>query len=462
MKRVLAIARLTFWEGIRMRVVLVCLIVLVILVLRMPFALRGDETLAGRLQNFLAYSLGALGLLLSLTTAFFSCATLSGEFKSRSLHLVVTKPVSRFEILFGKWLGVNLLNILILALCGAAIYGLACFIRSRPEQFVRDRYKIRDVVWTARHAARPVVPEKEIAETAAARVNNLIQQGELDKTRRLPALAEEISAGIKRWRVVQPGYVADYRFENLTPPEPPDTVIQVRFKVVAQPVPMDEMVTIGWVFCDPNSGAPLSPPTWTRERSSAVHQFLVRAAPVIRNGQALLQVLNDPARGPTTFVFDGADSLEILYKVGGFELNFVRALLIILLRLTLLSALGVFFSVFVSFPVACLCTLSFYVICLGQPFWLEAMGAGNEGAAPQFDPFGVFGSAIRTLLVPLVRLGFPDFSYYDGVDRLIDGVYIPNGLVVGGLIHTLLYGTVLLFGPGWLIFRSREVAEVQV
>jgi hypothetical protein len=113
-------AKLTFAEGVRMRIVLIFLVVLVILVLRMPFALRGDETLAGRLQNFLAYSIGTLGVLLSLATVFFSCATLTSEFKQCSLHLVVTKPVSRFQILLGKWLGVNLLNLLIVGLCVAS------------------------------------------------------------------------------------------------------------------------------------------------------------------------------------------------------------------------------------------------------------------------------------------------------------------------------------------------------
>jgi len=188
MRRALAIARLTFAEGVRMRIVLVFLILLVFLVLRMPFALRGDDTLTGRLQNFLAYSLGALSLLLSLATVFFSCATLTNEIKERSLHLVVTKPVTRFQILVGKWLGVMLLNLLIVALCGGAIYGLAYFIQSRPEQFERDRLQVRDVVWTARLAARPTVPQEEIVQEAARNVQERIDRGSWNRrSRRRPS-----------------------------------------------------------------------------------------------------------------------------------------------------------------------------------------------------------------------------------------------------------------------------------
>ncbi len=52
--RVAAIARLTFWEGVRMRIVLVFVLVLVFILLRLPFSLKGDETLAGRLQTFIS------------------------------------------------------------------------------------------------------------------------------------------------------------------------------------------------------------------------------------------------------------------------------------------------------------------------------------------------------------------------------------------------------------------------
>ena len=49
MGRALAIARLTFWEGIRMRIVLVFLAVMLLFLVVMPFWAKGDETLAGRL-----------------------------------------------------------------------------------------------------------------------------------------------------------------------------------------------------------------------------------------------------------------------------------------------------------------------------------------------------------------------------------------------------------------------------
>ncbi len=461
MRRALAIAKLTFQEGLRLRIVLALLVVLVLLLLYLPFTLRGDETLAGRLQNFLAYSLGALSFLLSLATIFFSCATLTNEFRERSLHLLVTKPVTRLEILLGKWLGVNALNVVILAVGGAVIFGFAAFIRSLPVEFERDRFKVRDVVWTARHAATPVVPP-DIADLARREVAERIRAGALSAAQRAAAEREQFEQILNRWRSVPPGVLALYEFTNLAPPERADTKMQVRYKLRATPSTANEMVRVGWVFCDPDTKQWLHEPVFAEERAGQRHEFLVTAEPVLAGGRAVLGVLNPyPPEMPITLFFEGPDSLQVLYKVGSFEANYLRALLIIGLRLALLSAVGVCFSVFVSFPVACLCVSAFYLICLGLPFWLEAIGEGAQYLSPKDDPYGRLGPAVRAVLVRLLLVAFPDFSRHDGVGPLIDGEYIGAPLLLQTVARTLGYGLVLVL-VGWLVFRRREVAEITV
>ena len=457
MKRVLAIARLTFSEGVRMRIVLIFLVVLVFLVMRLPFALRGDDTLAGRLQNFLSYSLSALSLLLSLATVFFSCATLANEFKECSLHLVVTKPVSRFQILLGKWLGVNLLNLVILVLCGGAIYGFAYFIQSRPEQFQRDRLKVRDVVWTARVAAKPVVPVDELRQAATQEVDGQIESGSLDPSTRPKALADLYKKLMRRWETIPSGGNRRYRFENLTPPGRDDTVFQIRYKAIGIPLPYNEVLVSAWMFLDPETKNPLHQPTRMEERSGYVHQFLASAQPVIREGKAELVVFNpyDPVN-ETQILFEGDDALLLLYQAGSFEANYAKVLAIFLMRLALLSAIGIFFGVFVSFPVACLCTCAFFLISLGLPFWIESMGTYLPSATGQVT------QTIRDLPVMMMKIVFPDFVRYSGTGQLVDGLYISFATLGSCALHTLVYGCALLLLPGWLIFKRREVAEVIV
>lgn len=467
MTRIWAISRLTIREGLRMRIVLVFVIAMAFIVIRLPFALTGDDTIAGRLQTFLDYSLSAVSILLSLATIFLACATLTSEFKTNTLHLVVTKPVTRFEILAGKWLGIFLLNAFLLVLCGFAIYGLALFIRERPETFRRDRLKVRDVLWTARAAARPKVPDfRTIAE---ADIKKRVEEGALtnDERTRTLAIRERIKTYESDWRVIRPNEAQIYEFENLPEPELADTTMQVRFRAKSIPIAQNEIVRVGWVFLDPDTEGFLHEPFFTNERITDFHEFLIRAKSAIRNGRAKLLVINeyDP-NNEYSIHFEGDDSLQIFYRVGGFEQNFVKALAIMQMRLAFLAGVGLFFSTFVSFPIACLGAFMFILIGIGKPWWYESIGANIDAdflaRDPSADPLGKYGWLLRAFLKPVLDFAFPDFSALNGVPKLVDGVNIDMQLVEWTTLHTLLFGIALLIGPGWLFFSRREVAEVQV
>lgn len=457
MRRVWSIALLTFSEGVRMKVVLVFLILLGLIEVCLLKWARGDGTLAGRLQTFLFYALMSLGFFLSLATVFFSCATLANEFTRRTLHLVTTKPVARFQILFGKWLGINLLNVLIIVIAGVGIYGGAYLIQSQEEEFLRDRYKVRDVVWSARNSAQPTPPLEQINEAAQAEVEQRLETGEIEPVQRRRALQETRRELAKGWMTLAPRSQRVYEFEDLTPPEREDTVIQVRYKAVGRPMPEDERIPIAWTFLDPERNAPLHEPMITRERSGQTHQFLVRAARVIKDGRAKLLVTNPSTYGAVIFEDDG--SLEVLYKVSSFELNFVRALTIVLLRVMLLSGVGLFFATWASFPVAALGTSVMYFFCAWLQAFLEGIGANDEMLMPQHDPYGVLGPSVRAVLVPLLRVMFPDFSYYDGVPFVVDGEFVPNPVLAWALVRILLTGVAAVL-LGWLVFSAREVASV--
>jgi len=296
-----------------------------------------------------------------------------------------------------------------------------------------------------------------------ARIDEMLKTKELQPDMRYLKFQEEMTSVISSFRTVPPGYVSEYRFKNLRAPATSDGVIQVRYKVRGTPLPPDEMVYVDWLFCEPNTGAPLHAPVRTQERSGYFHQFLVRAENVIQNGEALLAVMNPAA--PETEVnvfFDGDNSLQILYRQGSFEANYIKALGMILLRLALISAVGLFFSIFVSFPVACLCTSAFFIICILSPFILESIGADSQAWTPNTDPYGRYGPVVRGVLVPILKVTFPDFTKHSGTNYLVDGLYIDVGTLVKTTAWTLVYGGLLILLPGWFIFSRREVAQVQV
>ena len=462
MRNILAIARLAFWEGVRMRIILLFVIVLVFLLLRLPFTVRGDETVAGQLQTFLSYSLGAVGLLLGLATVFLSCSTLSNEIKNNSIQMVVTKPVTRFEILAGKWLGVNVLIFLLLLLCGTTIYTFAVLIKNRPVAFARDEVNIRDVVWQARVAAKPK-PARDLEAEAREWVTSQIKQGQVFSRGEQYAIEQRVQELKNDWRTIPPGHYEVYIFEDLIPPRRADAVIQVRYRARGRPMPMSEKLSIDFAFADPDTFQQIGAWHQTRESTIDLHQFLAHGQGVIKDGRTALVIANPgPPANRVSIYLEQDDWLEMLYNIGTFEENYVKTLLIMAARLALLSALGLLFSVFVSFPVACFCVLTFYVICIGMPFWMESIGGNMEVYHVAIDPYGRFGPAFRALLVPFLKLAFPDFSYYNGTHHLIMGEYISLRLLLQTLGHTVVYGFLLLFLPGWLVFKTREIAEITV
>ncbi len=188
-------------------------IVLVFVMLRLPFTVRGDETVAGQLQTFLDYSLGATSVLLGLATVFLACATLTSDIKTMTIHLVVAKPVSRFEILVGKWLGINALMLLLVILCGVTIYGFARLIRSRPTEFTRDAVAVRDVLWRARVAATPTRPP-ELEAAAREWYQSQLKQGQRFATDERFVIAQRVKELEREWRMIPPGHVRIYLFEG--------------------------------------------------------------------------------------------------------------------------------------------------------------------------------------------------------------------------------------------------------
>ena len=139
----------------------------------------------------------------------------------------------------------------------------------------------------------------------------------------------------------------------------------------------------------------------------------------------------------------------MLYQTGTFTENFLRAALMILVRLIFLAVLGISLTTWLSFPVAILVCVSVFFVGLTNGFILDAI-----------DSLGATAGTIYSLSVkPLLWL-LPQF----------DGDYNPNGYIVDGrtirwtflaitAIFTLFVKGLLMLLAGMLIFSRREVAK---
>jgi Cu-processing system permease protein len=130
------IARLTFREAVRRRIVLTALILgacfLIIYSIGIHLVVNQISQVAPRGYGSIAHNEGINFLLLAglYTITFLSVAmaalisadTLAGEINSGTIQTVVTKPVRRADVVLGKWLGfAGLLALYILVMAGGVV-----------------------------------------------------------------------------------------------------------------------------------------------------------------------------------------------------------------------------------------------------------------------------------------------------------------------------------------------------
>src|SRR5437899_5710939 len=124
MQRLLAIAGLTWKAALRFRLFLVIAVLLLGSVVALPLLIKDDGTARGFTQILLTYTLSTITALLGISTLWLACGTLARDIEECQMQVVAVKPIARWQIWLGKWLGLMSLNAALLALSGSSVYGL--------------------------------------------------------------------------------------------------------------------------------------------------------------------------------------------------------------------------------------------------------------------------------------------------------------------------------------------------
>src|SRR5579859_7596765 len=127
MQKIFAIAWLTWKAAMRFRLFLVIATLLVLAVVGLPLIVKDDGTARGFTQIILTYTLSAVTGLLGFSTLWLSCGSLARDIEECQMQVIATKPIARWQIWLGKWLGIVTLNAALLAISGACVYGLLEF-----------------------------------------------------------------------------------------------------------------------------------------------------------------------------------------------------------------------------------------------------------------------------------------------------------------------------------------------
>ena len=124
----------------------------------------------------------------------------------------------------------------------------------------------------------------------------------------------------------------------------------------------------------------------------------------------------------------------------------------ILVQLMFIAAMAIFAGSFLSFPVACL--LVFVLLPFGLAGDYLADAAGSMGVD--------LGATLCRYVVTALRWLVPNFDSLSPSEALVGGLAIPWDLPGLAPVAYAMAGILAVLGGACLIWRSRELARVQV
>jgi len=465
----MAVARNVLNEAVRMKISVIFIVMLILLLAALPGLLDPDSPLRYRVQTFLKWGVsGAYGVL-AMLTLFFSVATVAFEQRDRIIWQTMAKPVAPWEYLLGKWVGVMAVNLALLIVTASGVFLFTEYLRSQPAQGesrayvnasgapgpTEDRLLLETQVLVSRNGRLPTLPpidqsvvdrlvEQRIAE-AQQRVDVPNLQALERRTR------EEVLDDIEQARrLIPPGRTMEIVFENLREAREQGRPITLRYKIESGFNNPTEMYRVVMVV----DGVAIP-----REVSLGTTQTLTLRPEVIdEDGTLTIELTNgDPYRGqvnPYSLGFPPG-GMEILYVAGGYEINYLRVMAALWVKLGFIAAVGVSAASFLSFPVACF--LAFLVLFSAQTasyLWESIdifVGMQEKKDAPKFISW-----IVQAIATP-IAWAFSTYSELRPSEKLVEGRLL-SWVEMLKSAAILAMWTIATLTAGWSIFRNRELA----
>ncbi|MCK5473489.1 MAG: hypothetical protein KAI59_05605 [Planctomycetes bacterium] len=452
MRSIWAVAVNTIRQALRMKLVIAFTVMLLVLLPVIGATMTGDGTLKGRLQTFVSYGLSLTSFLLCLLTIIISIYSLTSDIEQRQIYTVITKPIRRFELLLGKLLGVVLLNTVLLILFSAMIYFITIYMPRFSGASPAEIELAKSEFFTARASLMPSAADvrKEVAET----------YNKLEKSGQLPT--EVPANNIMAWLTNQKrlekqaaavGHDLLWEFYNVKPLDANQDLF-VRFKYDVAVNPADLHILGRWEIGDDRQiryGSKTETPIYRFDRKDLIRTFYeikVSADAIAKDGYLAVRFINVPANN-TTVIFPLNDGLEVLYNCDTFAANFVRAVILILLRLIFLACLGIFAASFLSFPVAVLLCLAVFFTGTISGFIFESFGALSGNVS------WIYLYTVK----PIFQL-VPQFDKFSPAQFLVPARLLSWSLLAKAAVFMVCIKAVFLFLMAILIFSYREIAKV--
>jgi hypothetical protein len=538
-RRVAALTMLAVKESIRRRVV-VAVAVFILVILFAGWFLHPDSP--NPAQLYISFVMTATSYLVLLLTLILCSLSLPTDLKNRTLHTIVTKPVRASEIILGRIFGFIAIGTMLLLVMGTVSYffvlrGLHHTHTLNPDDLkVAEGSDAKQPALTAHtdysqnhfhvvtidpdgnaavefnrshtHAIeveRDATTGKITAAKIGANEGDLIARvpifGKLsfiDKAGK-PGQEKGISVG-KEWTYrsyIEGGSkqaaiwkfsgIAEDRFPEGLPVALRISVFRSWKGVIEEGIPGSLSVRIPgtdkWVEAVVFTARDyvIDVQTIPRElqmrdpKNPALTKKYDLFQDLVRDGEVEIRLR---CLAPAQYYGVAQADVYLRMPDAPFVVNFFKGYLGIWLQMCLLTALGVFFSTFLSGPVAILSTAGMLVGGLFHKFLFELATGQTYGGGPleslvrlatQNNVVSEMEQGLRTTVVQsmdyiflhglqIVSAVLPDFEKYSFADYVANGFNIPGEMIIQCLLTAAAF-IVPVFIASYFCFKMREVAK---
>ena len=473
---VTAIARNVVNEAVRMKISLIFIVMLILGLAALPGLLDGGSPLRYRMQAFLQYGVGGAFWIIAILVLFLSVGSVAFEQRDKIIWQTMTKPVSPWQYLLGKWLGVIGIAAVLLAVSSSGIFLFAEYLRNQPAlgevrafeaqqgRMSEDRFVLENQVMVARRAVTPRIPALE------PEVERREMQERIDRIRAadpswLPTdenIAAARSTFLDERRTafftIEGGNRETFIFRGLEEAKKRSQPVTLRFKVDVGANDPRETSRISFEMANafPIVREVPGGQTMTLMVSPASIDEKGNLRVDITNGDLLKRLQNaDPrAWANTESMIFPPDGLEVAFTVGSYRMNFVRVILVLWIKLAFLAMVSICAATFLSFSVASMVAFGVFIVAESAGFLSNSLEYFSSTDLK--GNIEVWKVIVRLIAVPVAST-FKVYADLRPTANLVDGRLLPWDVVIRSVmvLGTL---TAILFAIAVSIFRKRELA----
>ena len=442
MPAIRAIARLAFRDAMRKKLWLVIFLYGLVMILP-TFVFPATER--GRVKLVLDWSMWGIRFFGSIVAVFLVAPALWNDIVEKTIYTVITKPVSRVEMVVGRFLGY--LGIMLVLVAGMGIFGYASIqLVARPVDAKVEGTEVPPVLQT----------DAPIEATAGQRIPEAVVA---DDDPELAKRKYHILTGGGAQRV-------EFHFMGLDPDSFTGKHTRFKFRfVVYERTKQDRPATDAtFVFTNDSTGE-------QQRQTMTVENGVDVFVPVKRelfDGTSSMTV-EITRLDPSYTVAIVRKRAQLLANAESFGKGFTKAMTLNYASLVLIVVVALASSTVLEGPVCILWTFFVYfvgsimeviretaeVLSPGRLTFIGALYSKLDTSSPVGRTIQGITNLIRYFLNGLAKV-LPDFSRFDTSDLLTQGLSISGSVLWGGIYHVVVFSLICMM-LSFIAFKGREV-----